>query len=89
MAHPIAITAADMGTLANGLRNVWNIIGSDLLELYDHETPPNAVIIDACCDADRLLSFGERDAYNIFRTLTQHHSYTQVLSFLSKKVDLT
>lgn len=89
MTQPIAITNADMGTLTNGLRNVWNIIRSDVLELYDHETIPNAVIIATCCDADRLLLLGGRDAYNIMRSLTQHHSYTQVLSFLSKKVDLT
>lgn len=82
MAHKIEISA----TLIQGINAVWGQIAADALEFGDELDNEGA--IELCYDADRLWTFGYKEADAEIKQLFKKHDIDAVRRALAKKVNL-
>lgn len=74
--------------LQNAVRDVWQEIGSDCLACCDDEPMTNEGAIETCLDADRLDTFGYKNAEEEMDRLMDSHSFSKIVKSLAIHVKL-
>jgi len=73
--------------LKAGVNSVWNQIGGDAIEACGGKIG-NKQAIEFCVDADRLQTFNEKEAYDVFKAIVAECGYIKVLNSLNRQLRL-
>lgn len=86
MAAKIKLDQAVIDVLKQPIYEVWNSIAPDMMECCEMS---NGDALEACIDADRLITFGNHVAANdLVKQMFKDHDYKTLYKFLHENISL-
>ena len=73
-----------------GIYSVWNVIGNDVYECAGEcgEEVSNEEALESCLDAGRLSMYGHADTDAAISAAIKANTYSKVMKFLKKNIQL-